>query len=141
MNDEAAGRQRQRRVGRLALIPLAASLILAALGFVPTQRLAGEGGTRALWLALALVTVIVYATLLPAMRMMRSRPAAGRFNVALGASVARMFLTVPLAALLAWQRVAEPRPFLVWVAIGYVVMIKVETLTLIRWSKELETPA
>jgi hypothetical protein len=141
MNDEAAGRRLQRGVGRLVWIPLAASLMLAAVGFVPTQRIAGEGGTRALLLALALVTVIVYATLLPAMRMMRGRPAAGRFNVALGASVARMFLTVPLAALMAWQQVAEPRPFLVWVAIGYVVMIKAETLTLIRWSKNLETPA
>lgn len=141
MSDDAGNRQPSRRVGRLALIPLAASLFLAVVGFVPTQRIAGEGGTRALWLALALVTVIVYATLLPAMRMMRGRPAAGRFNVALGASVARMFLTVPLAALMAWQRVAEPRPFLVWVAIGYVVMIKAETLTLIRWSKDLETSA
>jgi lysylphosphatidylglycerol synthetase-like protein (DUF2156 family) len=131
----------QPSIGRMALIPLACGAVLALAGYFPTRNIAGEGGLRAMGLALLLVSGVVYVTLLPAMRMMRGKAPAARFNVALGAGVVRMMLTVPLAALLAWQRAAEPKPLLIWVAIGYIVMIKAETLALIRWSRQLGTTA
>lgn len=119
--------------------PLVVVMALGAIGFLPTRRLAGATGVEAMMAALGVVLGAVYATLLPAMRRMTAAadPAA-RFKAAFRAGLERMVITLAVAGAIAWRVRLDVRSFLVWVAISYVVTIKVETLILIRWSRRLE---
>ena len=128
------------RPGALALwLPAAASLLLGVLGYFPTGRLAGEAGIRSMLIAQGLVLGAVYATMFRAMkRMAAAADAPARFKAAFRAGVERFMLTLAVAAAIAWRSKTSSNAFLIWVAISYVIMIKVETLLLIQWSRKLE---
>lgn len=133
----AAG-DRARPPGRLWLMPLAGWLLTAAAGYYPTRSLGGRNGLEAMFAAQALVVAIVYVTLLPAMRKMVGASPAEKLRVALKAGTIRLLVTLPVIAAVAWRGVFEPAAFLIWVAITYVVLIQVETLTLVYWNRRLE---
>jgi len=135
----AAG-EMARVARRLLLLPLAAWAVMATVGYVPTQSLGGWSAVKAMIVGQAVVVAIVYATLVPAIRGMAGADAQGRLRVGLRAGAIRLGVTLPVAAAIAWYGSLDAVVFLVWVAIAYVVMIKVETLTLIWWNKRLENP-
>lgn len=122
----------------LLWVPLAAWVLIAVIGYRPTRTLAGWSGLAAMFVAQALVMAVVYATMVPTMRRMRGADAAGRVRLALKAGAIRLILTVALAAMVAWFAVVESVAFLVWVGISYVLMVQLETLTLVYWSRHLE---
>ena len=128
-----------RGARRLLLMPMAGWLVMAAGGGLPTQYLGGRSGIEAMVTAQAVVVAVVYTTLLPAMRQMLYADAKARFRIALKAGTTRFILTVLISGVIAWRWLAEPNAFLIWVAIAYVLMIKVETLTLIWWAKKIES--
>jgi hypothetical protein len=111
---------------------------MVVLGTAPTGKLVGRPGLEAMIAAQLTVVVIVYVTLLVAMRRMRTVDAPGRLREALRAGVIRMAMTLGIIAVVAWRGFFEPAVFLVWAAIAYVIMILVETLALLHWSKRLE---
>ena len=112
---------------------------MGLVGWVPTQRLGGPAAVQAMEAALVMVLVVVYATSLRAWRRMQSSAdAPQRFKAAFRAGMERFIATLVLAGAVAWRTKIDARAFLVWVAISYVVMIKIETLILIRWSRRLE---
>ena len=124
--------------GRLLLRPLAGGCGLAMIGYWPTRMSAGGEGAAAMLSAVALVLAVVYATLLPAMWRMGKAEARRRFQIALGAGVVRFLATAAATGLIVWRGLDSPAVFLIWVAIAYVLLIGVETWTLISWTKRLE---
>jgi len=123
---------------RLQIWPLIAALILAAGGYWPTYRLAGPTGSFAMLTAIVLTVAVVYLTLWLTMRPMALAAPAKRLGLALKAGVVRFLVTLPAAVVIARKGGVEPRSFLIWVAIAYIVMIKVETFVLIRWVAAIE---
>ncbi len=119
-------------------LPLAGVAALLAAGYYPTWRICGDAGTRAMLAALCLVAGVVYASLLPAVRQIAVSKPVERLKIGFRAAVIRMVLTLAVAALVAWKTWVQPGPFVVWVAISYVLLIKVETLVLLRWIRQDE---
>lgn len=137
----AAGQTTKPATGKLFLPLAIAWAALAAIGYYPTLRWAGDGGLRAMFAGQSLVIAVTFITTMVAMRRMVGRDAVGRYRVVLGAGAARLCATIGAAVALALNGPASRGAFLVWVAISYVVMIKVETLALIRWSNRLGSSA
>lgn len=123
---------------RLMLLPPLASIVLAAVGFWPTRSMAGGGAVGMMLLAQGIVAGIALATLAVCMKRMIGREPQTRFQMVLLVGVIRLFVTIPVAWLVAYQYRATAAVFLLWVAITYFVMILVETLALIHWNKQLE---
>ncbi len=86
-----------------------------------------------------LVALVVFATLLSAMRRMVGRSPVDGFKIALTAGVVRFFVTVPLLAGVAWGGRVPVIAFLVWAAITYVVMVMLEAIALTLWTNYLES--
>jgi hypothetical protein len=124
---------------RARLLPPLAWAVLAAAGYWPTSSLAGDTGIREMLMAQGLVVAIVYLTLIPSMKTMVNKDVRARFRVMLLVGVVRFVITVPAAALVAYTYSSDTAAFLVWIAITYVVMIKIETLALLYWNRQLET--
>lgn len=123
---------------RLMLWPLAAWLLLVILGIWPTQSLAGSAGVRAMLMAQAAVVLIVYGTLVPALKKMRGASPRAGFQIAFMASGVRFLLTLLVAAMMGWRAGQHAVVLLVWLAIAYAVMIQVETVVFLRWMKSNE---
>jgi len=133
----AAG-EMTRSARRTLAWPLAAWAVLAGAGYLPTRSLRGRSGIEAMLAGQAVVVFIVYATLVPAMRRMARADAAHRLRVFLEAGAMRLILTLPVISLIVWLGGVDPVAFLIWVAIAYVVMVKVATLALVCWHRRLE---
>ena len=113
-------------------------MALAAIGWWPTRRIAGDESVRSMLWAIGLVALIVIVSLRITARRMDGAEAAGRFRIMLAAGLMRMVAIVPLAFGIAWVGDVNVGAFLIWVAIAYIVLIKVETLVLLGWSRRLE---
>lgn len=133
------GRDRKRVVFKLCLLPLAGWALLALGGYIPTGRLAGAAGVRAMLLGQGLVALIVLATLLSAMRRMVGRSPVDGCKIAWMAGIVRFFVTVPLLAGAAWTGRIPVVAFLIWAAITYVVMVMLEAIALTLWTNYLES--
>jgi len=119
--------------------PLVAWILLAVVGYMPTRTLGGDGAVRAMLTAQAAVVVVVYGTLAWAMVRMSQAGPSNRYLIAMKAGSIRFVLTLIIGAIIGWRGGIDRTVFLVWVAVAYVVMIMVETLTLISWSRRLES--
>jgi hypothetical protein len=122
---------------KIYLLPAAAALILAAVGYFPTRLLAGRAGLAAMVAAQAIVLVVIYGTLAPALSRMTADGAA-RLRIGLAVGVVRFLLTMLLGAVIVWKSFFVPPVFLIWLAVSYVVLIKVETWTFIWLGKKLD---
>jgi len=88
--------------------------------------------------AVCIVVGVVYATLLVIVRRLARGDPAARLKASLKAAAVRMVLTIVVAGLVAWKAWVKPGPFLVWLAISYVLLIKIETLMLLRRTRPNE---
>src|SRR5688572_17636477 len=122
---------------RLMLWPVTAWLLLLLIGFWPTQALAGNAGVRAMFVAQAAVVLIVYGTLVPALKRMQGASPRAAFQIAFKASGVRFLLTLLVAVAIGWKAQGASVS-LVWLAIAYAVMIQVETMVFLRWMKSNE---
>jgi len=134
-----SGEDRRRMARKLALLPPAGGLALAAIGYYPTRLLAGQEGVRAMLLAQALVAMVVLATLMSAMRKMVGKSQVDRFRIAMAAGLTRFLVTVPLLAAVSWRGRVDVATFALWGAASYVVMILLEAVVLARWFRYLES--
>jgi len=112
---------------RFLALAAAAAALLAAVGWLPTRNLAGDGGTVALvaacvvcWLGSALggVPVLLGETAAAATR----APVA----VAFGSMLVRFVAVLGLAMAGALSGLVAVRPFLVWTGIGYLALLVVD---------------
>ncbi|MGH9465249.1 MAG: hypothetical protein ACRD0X_06345 [Thermoanaerobaculia bacterium] len=108
------------------LIGVAAAL--AVVGYLPTHRRGGAQAIQAMWQAVGLNVVASSLAALP-ITIARIRPRReSLITVLMGSLALRMVLVAALAvvALLAGQ--PAERPFLLWVAVGYLVLLPLDTL-------------
>jgi hypothetical protein len=84
-----------------------------------------------MWIAQILVVAVAYATLLPAMRKTRNADGPARLKAGFTAAVQRFLATLMLAVSVAWGGNVQVDVFLTWVAITYLVMVKIETAALV----------
>jgi len=91
-----------------------------------------------MWLALGVVWLVILVTMRVGLTRMASAPQTERLKIGMAVGVVRMFATVSIAAVIGFRQLVDPQVFLIWVALSYVVMIKVETIALLRWDKLLE---
>lgn len=122
----------------LCLWPAAGWMVLAAVGYLPTRQWGGPGGPGAMIAAQALVVGVVYGTMMPVLRRMATADGPGRLRLGLKVGGIRFLLTAAIGAAVAWRGFTQPAVFLIWLGITYVVMIKIETLALIRWTGKLD---
>jgi len=113
---------------RFLALAAAAAALLAAVGWLPTRNLAGNGGTVALvaacvvcWLGSALggVPVLLGETAAAATK----APVAAAF----GSMLVRFVAVLGLAMAGALSGLVAVRPFLVWTGLGYLALLVVDT--------------
>ncbi|HOA75459.1 MAG TPA: hypothetical protein PL151_05160 [Phycisphaerae bacterium] len=134
-------RRRRRAWMEVLVAPLVAVGFLCLCGWKPTQAGGGHGAMEAMFLALSALLAVLYATLLPIMRRMVHAGSLDRLRLAFRAAGQRFILTLLIAGTIAWLDRVDRRVFLVWIAIGYVVLSLVETIALVRWMRKTEKRA
>ena len=124
----------------LILAPCAAAVVLVVAGAWPTYLWGGTGALIAMCVAVAVVTAIAGVTGAVAVRRMAGAEPAARLTAGLRMGLQRFVLTLGAAAL-PWIAAVEIRSYLVWLAIAYLVLSKLETLVLVGWMRTLEKRA
>jgi hypothetical protein len=104
---------------------LGAGLVLGALGYLPTRRFAGEGAVAAMFGALAAVTLGSIIGGLPIL--LARRRGAAKPGVVMSSMLVRLVAVVLLAAALALGLDLPTGPFLVWLALSYLLLLVVDT--------------
>lgn len=117
----------------IALVGVAA--LLALIGRLPTSRLGGSSGVEAMWMALAIDVVASSLAGLP-ITFARVHPRKEQLiSVSLGSMALRMALVVLLALAFVLAGKVHEKAFLLWVAIGYLVLLPIDTHYALRHSK------
>ncbi len=119
------------------VLPVVVAGLLLAAGYWPTRIMAETDGLRSMIAAQVLVVFTVYLTMVPALRWMARKDAAGRFQLVLRAAVVRFLVTLALTGVVLWWGGFDAEVFLIWLAISYLVMLLVETLILVCRLKQL----
>lgn len=123
------------------VVPLAAGLLMSAIGYWPTAARAGRAGVEAMVVAQAMMLAIVYATLLPIVWKVATADGPGRMVLAFKAAGRRFILTLLAAGAFTWLEPVDRTVFLVWMGMGYVVLTLAETIALVRWMSKTEKQA
>jgi hypothetical protein len=119
-------RNAARRYLRFLALAGAAAALLAAVGYLPTRNLAGAAGVTAMLVACALCWVASALSALPvAVAEGGGRPPV---TVVLGASAVRFAVVLGLTVAAALSGLVAKTPLLVWTALGYLVLLVVDTL-------------
>lgn len=107
------------------------TLALAALGYLPTRSIAGEAGLPAMFLACAVSFVGSAAGALP---IVITETGGGQgpagiegFKRISAAMVLRLTVVACLGGAVYWLLRPEKRPFLLWLAISYLVLLVADT--------------
>jgi hypothetical protein len=99
---------------------------VALLGYLPTQRLGGEGAIPAMLAGCAVGLLAALAGGVPVALGRRAGPAAAHQTMMLAMAV-RFVAALALGLAVALSGQFAVRPLLVWIAIAYVVLLVVDT--------------
>lgn len=111
---------------RFLVWAVAAGVVLALLGYAPTRRLGGEGALPAMIAGCAIGVIASAVGALPivlARRSGRSAPLQGML-VSMASRLAAVLALGLSAGLSGWF---ESRPLLIWIALGYVAQLVLDT--------------
>lgn len=123
----------------LLLVGLAAALAL--IGYAPTVNLGGPLGIRAMWVACGLTALASSLAALP-VTLARLRPDRTKLvAVQLGSLALRMALVVLLAGAVLLSGAVDRKPFLLWVAISYLVLLPLDVWYALEHSKQFSAGA
>ena len=115
--------------GRRYLLFLAAlaglTLVLLAVGYLPTRSLAGEAALPAMLLACAVSFVGSAVGGVPIARARESGLEGLKLFTA--SMVLRLLVVAALAGAVIWFLAPERKPFLLWLAISYLVLLAADT--------------
>lgn len=123
------------RYFRLSLLILAVAGGLAGLGYVPTQRLAGDAGVIGMLVGCGASVVASLAAGLVAVQGADADPA-GRMKIALASMAVRFGAVLVLALALALSGYFERPPLLIWMAISYLALLAVDTWFLLGTGRK-----
>lgn len=142
-----APKKRPGSLSRLAAGAVAVAVLVAALGWAPTRRLAGDAGVTAMLVALGINLAASLAAALPVARAARRRGAgvgtervgteaggaaareraARGIVAALGATAIRFLAVAGASVAAAVAGTVPTAPLLVWAALGYLALLAVDT--------------
>lgn len=112
-------------MGRLAGTSLATLVIVGVVGYLPTQSLAGVGGTAALLAGLAVALAGSWAGIIPTLTYLHRPPQQHAVGV-LGGLAVRFAVTIGLAVAIWLTGAVAEKPFLLWVGIGQLIVLGVD---------------
>ena len=121
--------------GRRYLLFLAAlaglTLLLLAIGYLPTRSIAGEAALPAMLLACA-VTLVGSAVggvpiAIAGRRKVEGNPGIEGLKLFTASMVLRLLVVAALAGAVIWLLGPERKPFLLWLAISYLVLLAADT--------------
>lgn len=114
--------------GRFLAWSAAVGLALVLLGYAPTRRLGGEGAPAAMLAGCAVGVIASAVGGLPVYFARRSgRSSRAPLEPALFAMAARLAAVVALGLSVGLSGWFESRPLLIWIALGYVAQLALET--------------
>jgi drug/metabolite transporter (DMT)-like permease len=122
-----AGAAPWREYLRFLFWTAAAVSVIGLVGYLPTRRLAGEGALPAMLAGCAVALLAAAAGGVPIALARRLAAPAARTNALLGAMAVRFGVAVVLAVAAVLSGLFPNAPLLLWVAVGYVVLLVVET--------------
>jgi hypothetical protein len=105
--------------------------IVALLGSVPTWRLAGGGGIAAMLAGCGIAALASAFGAVP-IALAEGAPAAKRTSALLSSMVLRLAMTFLLGVVALLSGRLERAPLLLWIAIGYAVLLVVDTRYAVR---------
>ena len=107
---------------------------LGLLGWLPTSRLAGEAGQRALGAGCAVALVGALLGAAPVLQALARGGSVERSHVTAGwATALRSATTLAGAVIVTLGTGVARAPFLAWVALAYGALLVVETRWTVRW--------
>jgi len=106
--------------------------LAALLGWVPTRRLAGEGALPSMLAGCALALLASAAGGIPVARSRRSATPAAKLQAMLASMGLRFAVLLALGALAGSSGWFDGSPLLIWIAIGYLALLAVDTWYAIR---------
>ena len=116
-------------------IVLAVSLGLCLIGYWPTRRL---GGDAALWAMPFAVAVTAVGSIVGGLPVLLARSSGDvKPHIVLVSMLVRLFVVVALAALVLLSASFALTPFLLWLAVGYIALLVVDTGYAMRLSDSL----
>jgi len=109
----------------VALVGL--TLLLGAIGYLPTLSKAGETALPAMWLALGVSCI---GSAIGAVPIATARAGSGGMEglkLFTASMVLRLLIVAALAGAVIWLVGPERKPFLLWLAISYLVLLAADT--------------
>ncbi len=102
-------------------------VLLLALGYLPTAKMAGEEGLSAMVAGTGVSLVSSVAGTVPLL-LSRSRTAVEVMPAVIGSIALRLVSVIALAAVVALSAVFAARPLLVWVALSHICLLVPDTI-------------
>lgn len=126
-----------RELGVFASASIVGAVLLALVGAWPTYRLAGQAGITAMVVG---ISVSAFASLVAALPLVLSRETtpSSRQVALMGAMAARMFTTLILFVVVVFCHVVSNKPFAIWTATSYLVLLAIETFLAVTLTKRRE---
>ncbi len=117
------------RARYLSFLKLAVAIlaVFLAIGYLPTERLAGESGITAMVAGCGISLVGSVAGTMPFL-LSRSRTQTETFPAVMGSIALRMAVVIALAAVVVWSGAFANKPLLAWVAISHAGLLVADTL-------------
>lgn len=116
---------RERYFGFLAKAAAVLAALLA-LGYLPTERLAGAEGVSAMIAACGVSLLGSTVGALPFL-LIHFRTQAEAMPAVMGSIVLRMAAVISVATAVAWSGILANPPFLIWVALSHAALLVVDT--------------
>jgi hypothetical protein len=129
-----------REFVRLVAASLVGAAALAAVGAVPTYRIAGQPGLIAMAVGIGVSFLGSIVAAVPIAYSRAPTPAA-RQTAFMGAIAARMFTTLILFGAIVMSHIVSNKPFALWTGVSYLVLLALETCLAIRLIRQREGPA
>lgn len=130
----AAGRSRTAGYLRFLVWVTVVAAAVAALGAVPTRRLAGEDGIPALLAGCLIGAIASLAGGLPVFFGPPAASPAGRLQATLLAMAVRLGVVLALGLAVALSGWFERVPLLIWIAVSHLALLVVDTRFMLKSS-------
>ncbi len=125
---------------RLAGATVGGALLLALLGYFPSNNLGGAVAIPAMFAGIGVSLLGTLAGLAPPLLALHREPLK-RHNAVLGGMALRLAATGVLAAVVALSGWVAWRPFVLWVALSYLALLAIDVVGLARLMKQTERSA
>lgn len=127
-------------LARLLGFSLLTVIVLAAIGYFPTQNLAGGPGVAAMLTGIAIALAAAAAGMTPPILSLEAPPLERQKFLMVGMGV-RFLVTLGLTVAGVFSGLLPRTPLVVWIAIGYLVLLFVDTWAMVWLMKRTEKPA